>query len=171
MLEGGPSAVTYSALAERSGVGRATLYRHWPDLDQLWRELMATRAAKFEFDLVGDLSTDLRSALEVSYENLQDPSQFAMMVTTLERSLWDDLSRNIVTTLEKMTPVRKALELAVANRQLPADTDVSVAASLVMGPFLHRMLMAHQPVDDEFIDRVVDAFVRGPLRQSRRGSS
>ncbi len=160
MLEGGPSAISYSTLADRSGVGRATLYRHWPDIDGLWLELMAMRAAQFDFELVGDLELDLRRAIEVMHGNLSDAAQIAVMVTTLERSLWDDLSRNIVTTLEKITPVRRALELAAESDQLPTGTDVSTAVAMIIGPLLYRMLMAHQPIDDDFVDDVINSFLR-----------
>lgn len=160
MLEGGPSAISYSTLAERSGVSRATLYRHWPDIDTLWLELMAMRASQFDIELTGDLETDLRRAIEVMQANLSDAAQAAVMVTTLERSLWDDLSRNIVTALEKITPVRRALELAATNHQLPAETDLGVAASLIIGPLLYRVLMSHQPVELSFVDEVVSSFMK-----------
>jgi AcrR family transcriptional regulator len=159
MLEGGPSAITYSSLAERSGVGRATLYRHWPDIDQLWFELMALRASQFDFELDGDLESDLRRAIEAMRRQLGDEAQLAVMATTLERSLWDELSRSIVTRLERMTPVRRVLDLAAQNGQLPAGTDVAVATAQIVGPLLYRILMAHQPLDDGFVAEVIRSFL------------
>ena len=58
MHEGGPSAVTYSALSDASGVGRATLYRHWPTIDDLWAEMMEMASAAFLTELDGDLRSN-----------------------------------------------------------------------------------------------------------------
>ena len=35
LVDGGPRAVTADAVAERSGVAKSTLYRHWPAVDDL----------------------------------------------------------------------------------------------------------------------------------------
>ncbi|HYA68777.1 MAG TPA: helix-turn-helix domain-containing protein, partial [Acidimicrobiales bacterium] len=42
--EQGWEAVTHVAVSERSGVGRTTLYRHWPDATALLIEVIAAEA-------------------------------------------------------------------------------------------------------------------------------
>ncbi len=159
LLEGGPAAVTYSALAGRAGVGRATLYRHWPRLDQLFAELIADVGDRFEIGMVGDLATDLRAALASMSAMFASPEEKARIHAMIERSLRDDEARRLIEVLESLTPARRALNLAVADGQLPADLDLDVATSLVFGPIMHRAFMTSHPVDDAFIDAVVDAFL------------
>src|SRR5665648_195651 len=63
LVEGVQAGISHSALAARAGVGRATLYRHWPRLDQLFAELIADLGDRFEIEMVGKLRADLRAAL------------------------------------------------------------------------------------------------------------
>src|SRR3954451_18071153 len=41
LVEGGPERVTHAAVAVRAGVGRATVYRHWPDQQSLLFDALA----------------------------------------------------------------------------------------------------------------------------------
>ncbi|WP_333708974.1 helix-turn-helix domain-containing protein [Tepidimonas ignava] len=45
LLQGGPAQLTMEAVAQASGVSKATLYRRWPDRDALLRALVAHEAA------------------------------------------------------------------------------------------------------------------------------
>ena len=56
----GPGGLSYSALAESSGVGRATLYRHWPDIDSLLTDLTTVRAASEHLKFTGEMAADLQ---------------------------------------------------------------------------------------------------------------
>ncbi|HEY6495190.1 MAG TPA: TetR/AcrR family transcriptional regulator, partial [Trebonia sp.] len=40
LAEAGPAGLTYSSLAERAGVTRQTLYRHWPERSALLVDLI-----------------------------------------------------------------------------------------------------------------------------------
>ncbi|MEU6371526.1 TetR/AcrR family transcriptional regulator [Streptomyces sp. NPDC046909] len=44
LLEGSPESVTHASVAARAGVGRATVYRHWPDLESLLLDTLAGAA-------------------------------------------------------------------------------------------------------------------------------
>ena len=72
--EQGWEAVTHVAVAERSGVGRSTLYRHWPDATALVIEVIAQRAVTGQAALTGDLRRDLTAELERFRERLHDPA-------------------------------------------------------------------------------------------------
>ncbi len=159
LLEGGPNAITYSALAERSGVGRATLYRHWPSLDALLQELVAKKAAAAQVATVGDVATDLRNALNEMRRNLASADRRVALLTMIERAGWDDSARALLNTMEQLLPVRLALNTAVKGGQLPGELDVEVATSLLIGPLLHRGLMSQRRLTARFTDTVVDAFL------------
>lgn len=159
LRERGPGGVTYSALAEHSGVGRATLYRHWSDIDTLLQDLVSSRAAARQIEFSGNVSADLRLALRVMHERIGGTDRRVELVTMLERAHRDPTVRRFLMTMERMMPVRRALDLAVVNEQLPAETDLELAVSLLLGPVLHRDLMGSGNVDEAFIDAVVEAFL------------
>ncbi len=167
MMEGGPAAVTYSALADRSGVGRATLYRHWPELDDLWQEVITEMASRFEVRLVGDVAADLLAAVESLRAALNSQERRAAMLAMMERAQWDQSARSFIDRMEKVSPVRQALGLAVENSQLPGGVDIELATSLLLGPLLHRALMTTADLDTSFSNAVVTAFL-GTLQQVGR---
>ena len=87
LLSHGPTAVTHAQVAEAAGVGRATVYRHWPRTDLLLAEAMATVPLPF-FDAPGTPTKDwIRAEL-----------------TTIARQLELDDVRAVTTTLPVAHP-------------------------------------------------------------------
>lgn len=158
--EGGPTAVTYSALAERSGVGRATIYRHWPNLDELWHEMSQAMALQFRASLSGDLEADLRRAMTEMVLMIRRQNEQVSLVTMLERAQWDPVIRANITHVVRLSPVRLALDLAARNGQLAADVDLDLAAAQLLGPLLYRTLMTAVEPDEPFATSIVEAFLR-----------
>jgi len=159
LRQGGPDAVTHSALAARSGVGRATIYRHWPDRGALLQDLITTRAAATRVNFIGDVRTDLEAALDAMQRNLTGEDRRTRLLTMLERATRDPELQGMLNMMERVMPIRRALDLAIANGQLPGDLDLTLAASLLLGPVLHRDAMARRRITPEFIVAVVDSFL------------
>lgn len=157
--ESDPAAITYSAVSARSGVGRATLYRHWSGIDSLLQDLLLSRAAAQRPELTGNLDMDLRLALRSMHKRIGGSGRRVEFLTMLERANRDPAARTLLETMERVVPVRSALELAVADGQLPGDFDVSLGVSLLLGPLVHRDFMTASHADGGFIDSVVDSFL------------
>ena len=60
---GGVTDVTHASVARVAGVGRATVYRHWPMLDSLLVDAVEERLGVIHLVLSGDPLTDLRTML------------------------------------------------------------------------------------------------------------
>jgi AcrR family transcriptional regulator len=159
LFEGGPAELTYTALSEASGVGRATLYRHWPTIQDLWTEMAAMAVRRIAIELSGDLRTDLTTALRLTAARIVSDGGVAAFVTMLERSLWDEQTREFLESFQQLTPVSQALRKAVEVGTYPASEDLNVAASFLLGPLMHRGILAREPIDDAFIKLVVDRFM------------
>ena len=56
-------------------------------------------------------------------------------------------------------PVVSALEAAVGRGDLPQDIDLSATVALIDGPVFFRRLISREPLDDTFINSVVDGFL------------
>lgn len=159
LFEGGPAELTYTALSEASGVGRATLYRHWPTIQDLWTDMAAMAVQRIAIELTGDLRTDLTTALRLTAARIVSEGGVAAFVTLLERSQWDAQTRAFLESFQQLTPVNQALHKAVEAGTFPASEDLSVAAAFLLGPLMHRGILARRPIDDAFIELVVDRFM------------
>lgn len=161
LRKSGPGGLSYSAVAELSGVGRATLYRHWPDMDSLLHDLISARAASEHPRFTGEVAVDLQLALQRMRRRVGSADGRTQLLTMLERANRDAEARKRLRTMQRMMPVRRALDLAISNGQLPEDIDFELSMAQLVGPLLHRGLMAAGRVDDEFIESVVDSYLRG----------
>lgn len=157
--EGGPDAMTYSAVAGRSGVGRATLYRHWPRREDLIGDIVRQETPPPHDPWSGDLRADLTTALAHAAKILATPAEAARLITLADRAQRNADARQIAALARERHPVRAALELAQENGQLAGNISIDAAQALLLGPILYQCLWATSSIDSSFIDRVVDAFV------------
>ncbi len=156
LVEEGWEAVTQNSAARRSGVGRSTVYRHWPDRNDLVREAMDLELGHTRgLPLSGDLRTDLVTALEaIRYEMIErEGSRF--LIAMVSRAEWDP----------DIQPVKKALvDRAVETLRSVLDgavSDPSLAVAQLVGPLVMRRLVTDEVVDRGVVERVVDGFLAG----------
>ena len=159
--EQGWEAVTHVAVAERSGVGRSTLYRHWPDATALVIEVIAQRAVTGQAALTGDLRRDLTAELERFRERLHDPACERGMVTVMERAAVDPTfaTMRAAITADATKTVRATLFAAGERGELDVSGGVDALIAQLAGPLAFRRLFARQPLTAEFVEHVVDAFL------------
>jgi hypothetical protein len=53
------------------------------------------------------------------------------------------------------------IDRAVDRAEVAADTDPELALELLVAPLHFRKLLTRQTVDDDFVDHLVDALMRG----------
>ena len=56
-----------------------------------------------------------------------------------------------------------AITQAIERGEIPAETKVEAAIDLIYGPLYHRLLIGHAPLDDQFVDDIVDLALHGIL--------
>ncbi len=131
--QGGPAAVTYSALAEESGVGRATIYRHWPTLDDLWPDVIAEASRQMPMEPSGELRTDLVTALGFLADRIGSPEERLQFLAILEHAQVDRASTRLMRMAHQHNPVVIVLGEAIFSiRRRRRWIAASVAASLAV---------------------------------------
>ena len=86
LAEQGWAAVTHVAVAARSGVGRTTLYRHWPEAVGMLQDAIAERMSQVRPELTGDLRADLRQQLNGLRILLHEPVTERGLRAIIERA-------------------------------------------------------------------------------------
>lgn len=149
-----PGRVTITAITERAGVARATLYRRWDSREELIAAALDTVREVPRIPDTGDLAADL----EVWYGPQtvsEDPEALrllrARVVQTLNspelrRVYWD---RYVSVRRE---PLLERLRAEVARGGLPGDTDVPAFAELLSGVAYYQFLV--RPDDGGHLERM-----------------
>lgn len=168
LKEGGPEAVTHSAVAECSGIGRTTLYRHWPNRGALMIDVLATLQAEWVSALTDDPRVDLIAALTSMVEMLAEQQTCIRMLTLMERAQHDDQAADTLRRMESGSPIRVVLMRGIESGLLPANLDIDAALSQLIGPVLHARLVARRDVSAGEIERLADQILDRPSTVDHR---
>lgn len=146
MSENGPEAVTFAAVAERAGVGRATVYRHWTTTDELVDEVMDEFSLPFFRNPGEPLDDWLRGELRRLADELATPAVVRMTTSLIAQDRDPTRRDQLFDTLEN--------RLAAV---LPPGPHRSEQASLLIGPLLYLSLARRHRVTDEWIAHLVSS--------------
>jgi AcrR family transcriptional regulator len=169
LAEGGPGSVTMEAVAARAGVGKPTVYRWWPDrhavaMAALMDEEPAQDGGGTRKSALAELRAQLR-AIARRFATSTGRHVASMIAASESASELSKAFRNHF-VLARRTEGKALLERAIADREVRGDLDVEVALDLLYGPLFFRLLMGHAPLDERFMDRVLDDALEG-MRVSR----
>jgi AcrR family transcriptional regulator len=157
--EVGYERMTMDAVAARAKVSKATIYRRWDSKANLVVE--ALRCRKFA-DLVlpdtGDLRADLLAGLQCFCETGHGPDgglfQGILAAMREDQELTRLVRERMVEPKRDMT--RAWLQGYVERGQLPPDADIDLFHEVGMAMVATRLILTGEPLDEEFLTRVVD---------------
>lgn len=158
LLSEGPAAVTHQRVARQAGVGRATVYRHWPRPEQLMLDTMALVDLPFFRDPVTPVRPWLRRELRVFADEVALPAVVGVTLAMMQssaNSLPTEVRDRFTATADGR--IRDALALATAEGELTPSANPEDIPALLAGPLLHRTCMQGGTVSDELIERVIDS--------------
>ncbi len=155
-------AVTHLRVAEEAGVGRATVYRHWPTVEDLLSDVLVDCQEPWGAgEPTGDLRADLITELDVLVGGLQHSKLPEIIVAAMERAPADPRIRAMHDSMTQISrdPVWTVVARAIEDGQLDPDLDEATAAAHLLGPVLYQCLFARTPITSQDIERTVDAFL------------
>jgi AcrR family transcriptional regulator len=163
LVEKGVRGVTVDAVMARSGVARATVYRHWPTRQALvlagMRHLLPPPVPRRT--VTGTLSQRLTSAVgELARLMKVEPWVHAMpALLDAARREPEIAAVTAQFVADRQAPVRAVLQEAVADGALP-DLDIETALAQLLGPLVYRRLITSEPLSEELSAKIVRDFLR-----------
>jgi AcrR family transcriptional regulator len=164
--EVGFDALTVESIAERAGVGKATIYRRWPNafaivMDAFLAEVM--RAAPIQHRATARESF---TASMISLARLYRGHQGKMMRALVGRAQGDEKLMRILAThwVEPRRKIARAIiRRGIESGELRSELDPDVVLDALYGPFYHRLLVpyAQSNISEKFVHAVVDAVFGG----------
>ncbi|MDT7741354.1 MAG: hypothetical protein QOE59_432 [Actinomycetota bacterium] len=164
----GLDAVSMDSVAEQAGVSKATIYRWWPTketlaLDALHHEWSGDADADPD---TGTLDGDLLAMLHPWARRVVS-RPYARVIAALITKAHSDPAFATDYLAHLIAPrrdrARPAFDRAIERGEIAPDAPVEVALDLVYGALYHRMLHGHAPLDQAFVDDVVDLALHGIL--------
>lgn len=149
-VEDGFDGLTVDRIAERAGVGRATIYRRWPTK----ADLVVNAVRKRTFDHIqepatGDLAGDLESMLTQAQAAMTTEHRLIqVMQIEMQRhpELGEIFRRDILD--ERRAAFVRVFIRAVEAGQLPPDADVELLGQIGPATIWHSLTVLGQPDPD-----------------------
>ena len=168
LAEVGFSALTVEGIANRAGVGKATIYRRWSSKLPLVVDAFGGLPSLEDADtgsLAGDLKTMLRAYLELFHST---PLATVLPSLSGERAHNPELSELFDPVMkDRRQPLLRAFERAAQRGEIASDLDHELAADLVVGPIAVRLFFTGSRIRPELVDPTVDLALRGIAGEKR----
>lgn len=161
LAEEGWDAITHLRVAERAGLGRATIYRHWRDPGGLRRDALAEEIHVFHIVPTGDLRADLISELLAIRHELAERGQSRVFATLIGHAQGDAEVRRLKSELveEGTAGLRRIVTDALADGRLGPGLDLEEAVALLAGPVSYKAFLADEPISVELLEQTVDGLL------------
>jgi AcrR family transcriptional regulator len=146
LAESGYRALTMEAVRERSGVGKATLYRRYGSKEELVRAAIVHLNADVPIPPdTGSLAGDFAATAQTILAGAKRTGALALMPRLLSEVV-DDKEMHALFSAHLVEPrrrvVRALVERAKARGEVRADLDVELAIDLMVGPVIYRVILA-----------------------------
>jgi AcrR family transcriptional regulator len=166
LLGAGQSAAALSieAVAAKAGVGKATIYRRWPNKEALLVDAVATMKGPLP-ELKGEsVRDDLVTLVAANWTSRAKRNGKVTACLLPEFSKGAEMRRVYQTIIEPRREVmRNVLRRGVANGELRPDVDIELTLLMLSGSsMLQNMLQWNPRVPEEgFPEALVDGVMRG----------
>ena len=167
VLEVGFRGVSIEGIAARTGVGKTTIYRRWPNKAAVVMEAfigLLGPASRFP----ENCSPTERLKLQMHITAKAFRGRVGALVKALlaEAQFDPDLAKSFKEnwTLPRRKLVYDILKEAVALGEVRADIDIETAIDAFYGPIYYRLQMATGPISDAYVDEVFAQAMEGQRR-------
>ncbi len=157
LLEFGVDGLTMEEIAERSGVAKSTIYRHFGTREHLLAESVRTCVVEQSTPDSGSLADDL-TELFTRYDESEATKRLNELIPALiDAARRDAAMKEVLDALlvERQRPMRTVLKLAQGRGEIDPDLDLDVAVAVLIGPFTYRRMVQDAEITDDFVAAVV----------------
>ena len=151
-------------IAAEASVGKQTIYRWWPNKGALAMEsFLRVAQQQSPFPETCSPRADLRAHLHFFARSLR--GRAGRLLTGILAEAQKDPATREAFIRSYVAPRRQAaralLERGIARGEFRPGLDVEGVCDALYGFFYMRLLLAHAPMDDAAVDRIVDLVLNG----------
>ena len=162
--EKGFEGVCVELVAARAGVGKATIYRRWPNKEELLLAALGSLKSPYPEPKGVSVRDDLLAIVEVMCADKADPRKarrYALLLGEGEKypRLMARYKAEVVEPRRDM--IRSVIRHGIETGELRPDTDVEIAMLTLTGAIMAQEKSAAGLLDGDFAARLVDGLLLG----------
>ena len=159
IAEEGVTGISVDTVAARSGVSKATIYRHWGSRARLIHAAISSLQQPTAEPDTGSLRGDLAELLVHLVEYFETPSVARVFPSFIDAAIRDpELAQLRQDTLRRgRSSFERVVRRGIERGELPADVDVGLVVDLARSPIIYRRVVAQAPVSTSEVEPIVDA--------------
>jgi AcrR family transcriptional regulator len=156
----GFAALSVDAIAARAGVGKATIYRWWPNKAAVVMDaFLADTAPGMPFPDTGSTREDLRRQMRSVIRLFNTPSVGGPFVALIGESQHDPalaaaLRERFVAS--RRAAAKEVLTRGIERGELRSDLDLDIAIDSLYGALYYRLLVSGARLTPRYADAVLD---------------
>ncbi len=164
--EGGLGAVTMDELAARTGVGKPTIYRSWPNAQAVAMTAMMDAQSKVATAKTGrsvmlDIRRHIQSVVDAFSSRAGRSVATLMAAADAETELAKAFRHHVI--LKSREQLKSLVLRGIDEGVLRRDADIETTLDLLLGPVFFRLLVGHAALDERFAARVTQQVLNGLL--------
>lgn len=162
LLEDGFGRLTIEGVAERSGVGKPTIYRNWANAQELAMAALIIETDGPGVAAIEDAETALRqqlSGLVQAFATTRGRQVTMALAAADPDSEFTKAFRNRV-ILSSREAGRAIVERGIAAGNFSSPPGIETLLDMIYGPLFYRLLVGHKPLDAVFGRELVDTAMR-----------
>jgi AcrR family transcriptional regulator len=162
--DNGFSDLTIESVAAHANVGKATVYRWWPNKAALIADAFASSTTrKLRFPDAGSVYTDMSQQMRQLIKIFR--SRRGRIVSAILAA--GQRERDVIAAVRErfLKPRRQeayeTLRRGIARGELRSDVDMDLLLDSLYGPIYMRFLIRHDELTPEFVDRLCQLVLSG----------
>jgi AcrR family transcriptional regulator len=158
LRERGFEAFAIEAVAERAGVGKATIYRWWEGRAELAVDCFFTHTqSELRFPDLGSARADFEQQILQLGKLLRSPLGKALLSMMMGAKSDPVLAKAFVSrwVLPRKKWGVERLQRAIAEGECASDLDIEATLDLFYGPLYSRLLVGFEPPGDAYVRRLL----------------
>ena len=159
--ECGFGRTTIEAIAEKSGVARSTIYRHWDSLPELLHDAMHETVPSQPTIDTGSLRGDLLAIYQGLAAFTSSPTFGHIMVAMFAEARRDEKAAALLHRFskERRQRVLDSIDAAKTRGELPESADGMQMTIDLAAPIFFRAIVLLETIDPDFIEAHVDRWL------------
>jgi AcrR family transcriptional regulator len=176
LLEHGFAGLSMERVAERAGVGKATIYRRWSSKSELVAELLTSMRTHEEPPDEGSMRADIRELSARQLAAVRAQPRFPRLAPRLLAESASDAELHAIVRENLVDPLRgilaELIERAIKRGEIRRDLDVQNVVDLIHGPIIYRFLLSVEDLGgltEEYVQRNLDILIPGLAPRPKGG--